>query len=215
MTNPLADYDAAIADLHEEMQPLRDRLTAVSRERREFADALAEETDDLQVLADLREASQIAYSKLASLVRGSTHPAIWTFTDWLAIEDDYSDGYLMGPSLAADRIPTDSAGIASLVGSMSDFAARFCNPAPALAETTATRHACVDVSDMVFAEISAMVTEGYADYGIYYAPDGSQAYLLNSFAFGEVALAGSLAEVLVEVTRLAKVARSRSHEDEY
>lgn len=195
--NPLAEYDTQIADLRAQMEPIQQRLRAVAEERRDYADLIAEDTDDEQTLAAIRDASQIAFNKLSRLVRDTTHPAIWNFTDWMPIEDDYTTGYLMGPHLAEDRIKPGEE--EALAASMLDFAARFCAPAPDRVEWMVATASGVDVSGMVFADVldrHAGSDEGSChQWALFYGPDGSRAVLLDGYTRGKVA-EGTLVEVL-------------------
>ena len=128
--NPLAEYDTQIAAIRVQMAPLQARLAEITRERDAYADLLAEGTDDPALLAALRESSRVAYRKFVSHVRATTHPAIWDFADWLPIPDHASTGYLLAPSLRAERIGDDPTEHAALADSIVEFAARFCPVAP-------------------------------------------------------------------------------------
>lgn len=206
-THPLADYDDQIEALREQMRPLQERLSVIWEERRAYADLLAAETEDPQVWVALREASQVAFRKLSEHVRATSHDAIWDFVDFLPIEDDYTTGYVLGPHLAVERMSSEPEDLVALAASMSEFASRFCNPAPPLSESTVSRHAGVDVSDMVIAGVLGSEPEARHSYWLYYAPDGSRAYLFDSYSLGEVVSQGPLTDVLAELVRLDRANR--------
>lgn len=205
--SPLAEYDTQIEALREQIAPLHDQIVALAEERSAYADLLAAESEDPQVWVALREASQVAYRKLAEHVRTTTHDAIWEFSEWLPIEDDYTTGYVLGPHLTVERMSAEPGDLSALAESMSDFADRFCNPPPALAETTASRYAGVDVSDMVIAAILGSDCEARHSYSLHYAPDGSRAYLFDQYALGGVVAQGPLTEVLAALVRLDRADR--------
>ena len=216
--NPLADYDAQIDALHTEMAPMQARLSAVVSERREYADLLAEETDDPQILMALREVSQVAYTKFVTHVRTTTHEAIWNFNDWRADADDYSTPWLIGPALSIHK-DADAAYVNALAASLVDFAARFCPNPPGHLDWL---HVEADVSGMMYADvlaedcgethrwaISDVLAEDCGEthrWAIFYTPDGSRAALVDQSPYRTDDFEGTLVEVL---TRATKVAHNR------
>lgn len=204
--SPLAEYDAQIDDLRTQMAPLQSRISAIAKERREYADLLAEETDDPQVLAALREASQVAHKKFETHVRATTHEGIWATSDWLPIEDDYSTGYLLAPHLGIKQ-DADDAYLSALRDSMLDFADRFCNPAPELVEWQVATYAGVDLSDMVFAAMLSTDQGRDANFAMFYSLDGERAYLFDAYRLGEVQAEGTLSAVLDVAAKVAYYAR--------
>lgn len=188
----LAEFDAAIAAVHAEMAPLRERLRALVEDRRALADLLAEEADDDATLIELMEDSQVAYRKIEQRIR-QMHPAFAEHIRWSDGTDQQAAYYrLLGPRLRLETDP-DPDYLPTLETALVDFAARFC---PEIPDTVARPgRVCAEIADADCAQ--------YGQWRLFYqpVPGGAATLTLGSGYSDYETYDGTLPEMLAAAVK--------------